>query len=412
MKYNIAIILGRFPSLSETFLVNQINGLMDSGNDVSIYSYNIGKTSELHQSLNKYDLLNKVFYKEPMPSSKIKRFIRFYVFVRKDFINLNWKNFFNSLNFINHGMAVLSLKLFYQSYWFQTKKEFDIIHAHFGPIGVHVARLKEKGFLKNCKFVVTLHGFDINPLFIKNNRKNYALLFDKADLITVNTKYTYELLKTAFPENNKIRILPVGLDTKFFSKDNELIKDDFTILFCGRLIPCKSPNSTILIFKELLSRNHKNIKLIIAGEGEMIQLLKNTVNELGLANKVKLLGALTQLEVKDLMNKSSLLLMPGILDLKTFNAETQGLVIQEAQSMELPVVISNAGGMKYGILDGESGYVVEEGNIQEFANKIEGLILDRSKGDKMGKRGREFVVKNYDNKVINAKLLSIYNSIK
>jgi colanic acid/amylovoran biosynthesis glycosyltransferase len=252
MNYKIAIILGKFPSLSETFIINQINGLVDSGNDVTIYSYNRGDINDLHKSLDKHDLLSKVHFKDAMPSSKIERFLVFFKVMIKNYNSINWYYLLNSLNFVRHGKEALSLQLFYQSYWFHKKADYDILHAHFGPIGVHVAKLIEKGFFKNSKFIVTLHGFDLTYNFIEEHKEDYLLLNNQADIITVNTSYSQTILKNIFPALDKVRILPVGLDTSFFKPSPNNIKNKFTILYCGRLVPFKASDIAIKIFKQLV----------------------------------------------------------------------------------------------------------------------------------------------------------------
>ena len=104
-------------------------------------------------------------------------------------------------------------------------------------------------------------------------------------------------------------------------------------------------------------------------------------------------------------------LFPGIHEKGTGRAETQGLVIQEAQAMELPVVVSDAGGMKYGLLDGVSGFVVQEGDIEGFAEKIELLINNGQLRVTMAKAGRNFVVQTFDTRILGDKLMQIYEVI-
>ena len=79
--------------------------------------------------------------------------------------------------------------------------------------------------------------------------------------------------------------------------------------------------------------------------------------------------------------------------------------------MGLPVVVSDVGGMKYGLIPGETGFVVKENDISGFADAIEELILSKELGEKMGKRGREFVEKNYDSSVLVKKLLDLYRTL-
>jgi colanic acid/amylovoran biosynthesis glycosyltransferase len=151
-------------------------------------------------------------------------------------------------------------------------------------------------------------------------------------------------------------------------------------------------------------KGYLDIELIIVGEGEYREKVVEAITKYKLNTYVKLLGALTQEEVVEQMTISDVFLLPGISEPMTNRAETQGLVIQEAQSMELPVLVSDAGGMKYGVVDNETGFVIKENDIEEFSNKIELLYNNFDLKEKMGVNARKFVTENYDINVLGAKL--------
>ena len=66
--------------------------------------------------------------------------------------------------------------------------------------------------------------------------------------------------------------------------------------------------------------------------------------------------------------------------------------------------------MKYGLMHNESGFVVESENVDGFVKVVEILILDPHLKVEMGKSGRVFVERNYDNDILGAKLLAIYKT--
>src|SRR5690606_21303860 len=105
----------------------------------------------------------------------------------------------------------------------------------------------------------------------------------------------------------------------------------------------------------------KEFELLIIGDGPDYNFLQSMINDLNLENIATLLGSMTQERIKDYFSSSDIFLFPGICDPDTRRCETQGLVIQEAQAMEVPVVVSDVGGMKYGLIDGVTGFVVKEG---------------------------------------------------
>src|SRR5260221_12919048 len=71
----IAFLVGRFPSLSETFILNQITGLIDRGHDVQIYARKPGDGDKVHPDVDKYRLRERVTYRA-MPSNAALRTLK------------------------------------------------------------------------------------------------------------------------------------------------------------------------------------------------------------------------------------------------------------------------------------------------------------------------------------------------
>ncbi|WP_286760399.1 glycosyltransferase [Salegentibacter sp. UBA1130] len=408
-KINIAFIVKGFPTLSQTFIVNQIVALLKEDHEVDIFAFRKGDLTNLHPDIAKYHLLDRVTYKEEIPPSKKRRVKDLLLWAKKNFFHIHWRTFLHALLSEQYNKKTF-LNLFYNSKWFLAGQKYDIVHAHFGDNSIPIAYLKEKGILKGVKFVVTFHGYDLTPTLISYYKHQYKEIFEHADAFTVNTPYTKDLLLKVKPHLQNINILPVGLDPFLFQRENKL-KNNFRILFCGRLIPLKGPFLLLEIIAELKRRGFLDVELEIIGDGECKGKLKEKVEQMNIEKNVFFSGALDQLEVKYSMEDASVLLHPGIYDPQTGRAETQGLVIQEAQAMGLPVVVSDVGGMKYGLIPGETGFVVKENDISGFADAIEELILSKELGEKMGKRGREFVEKNYDSSVLVKKLLDLYRTL-
>jgi colanic acid/amylovoran biosynthesis glycosyltransferase len=161
------------------------------------------------------------------------------------------------------------------------------------------------------------------------------------------------------------------------------------------------------ICKRLQHRNRIVFKAVIIGEGPLFPDLKDSIENEGLTGKVLLAGGKTQEETREDLNESDIFILPGI----EFNglAEAQGLVIQEAQAMELPVLVSDAGGMAEGVLEGITGYVLPQRDVDAFVDKIEYLATNPSIRKQMGSAGRKFVEENYDSELLAQKLIHLYN---
>lgn len=405
MTLNIAFIVSAFPTVSETFIVNQICDLIDKGHEVTIFSFNKNEDALVHKKIRDYNLLQKVVYHRPYHFSKIKRYFPFLKFLLFNARDIDLSELLRNFNILKGGEEGLSLKFFYKYYWILEHGPFDILHAHFGANGAYVARMKTLGFLKKTGFISTFHGYDLNPKLLPEFKTEYQELFRQADFLTVNTEYSEELLSKI--TNRKIEIVPVGLDTDRFSNQKKNMAGPVKIIFIGRLIALKGAHRAIEIFRILMDRGLPDIKLSIVGEGEMRKDLWQLIADHDLENNIELKGALTQEEVLEELSAAQIFLFPGIYD-ENGRAETQGLVIQEAQAMGIPVIVSDAGGMKYGLMDGETGFVIGEKQLKEFADKIEYLIRNENKRIEMGDKAKAFVKQHYDSKILGDKMVSLY----
>ena len=249
---NIAIVVNYFPTVSETFIVNQINSLLDSGYDVSLFSYNKAETSILHDSFKKHQLLHKVRYFVKPPANKLKRLKTFFRWTFQNFGNINWPLFFKALNVFKYGKEAYTLKLFYEAQWFLVPYEIDIIHAHFGMVGNRIAYLKAKNIIpETVKLITTFHGYDLEPKKLDYYKTQYFHLFNKANAFTVNTPYLEGLLQQVNINEKPCFILPVGLDTSFFKRSKSKKENNyFDLVFCGKLIPLKGPDLAIKVVED------------------------------------------------------------------------------------------------------------------------------------------------------------------
>jgi len=411
---HIAIVVNYFPTVSETFIVNQINSLLEAGLHVSLYAYNQVNLSVIHDSFSRYQLLDKVHYFIKPPVSKCARFGSFLQWTFKNIKDIKWSLYFRTLNFFKYGKDAYTLKLFFESQWFLVTHKTDLIHAHFGMVGNRVAYLKAQQILPDSvALITTFHGYDLAPNKLLKYKKNYRYLFAKGNAFTVNTPYLEGLLQQVLENKKPCYILPVGLDTRFFRRES-IIKEtkntSFNLVFCGKLIRLKGPDLAILIVKALHDLGYTETHLHIIGDGVLFSALQQQIVDLQLEAFVTLYGKQTQEQIKNIFAASDVFVLPGRIEEKTGRAETQGLVIQEAQAMTLPVIVSNVGGMKYGLLPNQSGFVVQEEDVAGFAAAIEKIILNPSLKKTMGEKGKEFVAQ-YDNVILLEKLLYIYKEI-
>lgn len=393
---NILFILGTFPTYSETFIVNQIIGLQDAGHRVYIYSVKEGSKKINNELIG--GIKHRVFYSKKK-GSRIEKLVYFIKIICLVPFKVKIK-------------ALLRPRTFFKKPLYFLEDYIDVVHCHFAPNALYfIEKYLEKGYFEKAKKINTFHGYDMSPHQVEDYKMAYARIYQIFDAFTYNTPYLGNVVRQT-SQSIKLFELPMGFNRHFLQKFyNTTVKNTrFTVVFCGRLIALKGVRLLPEII-DLVVQEDKSIQFSIIGDGELKETLRQKLADKNLMDNVRLYGYLNQNDVFKEMNQSHLLIMPGIQEPETQKAETQGLVIQEAQFFGLPVIVSDVGGMKYGMLDQETGYVIEQGDVVGFAKAILDLKNNNSLYHKMSKRAREFAIDSYSIEKLNQKLIGIYSAI-
>lgn len=392
--------------------MNQLNALSELGHEVCLFSYEKGKVEKLHASISQHQWQDRVKYAHRMPTSYFKR-LRFMLwYVRTYWSSIRFWDFMRSFNMLYCGSQALNLKCFFDAAWFLDSPVFDIIHVHFGPNAERIGKLRSRGFVRKSKLVATFHGFDLVAEQTFEYPNTYQNIWNHFDLLTVNTPYLEHILKQLPVSEPKIAILPMGLDTEYFQPPHkQKLVRPFHLLFVGRLIPLKGIDLAIRALATLIEEGEKGVTLTIIGQGPMEEELRSLSQSFSVTENVQFLGARTQEEVKIQMERCHVLLMPGRPDPETGREETQGLVIQEAQAIGLPVVVSDSGGMHYGIKDEVTGYVFQSENLEQLLRCIRLLMKEGNGYEQMSRNARVHAVEHYDYRILGKQLDVLYQQL-
>ena len=393
----IFIYIESFPYFSETFIYNQFKEFYFRRLDVKLI-YHSGSGQKVNHSVVK--LIQE--------SGRLFRFRKGLQFV---LFNNFFKYPFKSLLLLRYFSFKKALFYILNLDYLVEIENSDILHSHFGRVGEMAASLFDAGIFKNVKLVNSFHGADILPSKILQYKSLYKNLFKYSSLLLTNSQFSFDIVSRIDKSlGDRSVVLPVGVDSIFFERS--IIDKDglFQVIYVGRLINFKGAINVLKIAK-VFSKSFNNVHFHIVGDGDDFDSIFLFRNENGLENIVTFHRNMSHENLLDLFQNCSVFLLPGITIPETGRAENQGLVIQEAQAMGLPVIISDAGGMKEGIIDGDTGFVVREGDIGGFCEKITFFFRNRDAILKFGLAGRNFVLKRFSNQMVNEKLISYYNSI-
>jgi len=399
----IAFIVSAFPTLSESFILSQITGLLNLGHEIDIFARSNPKEEKIHPDVIKYHLLERTHYLEPPQENKLKRFFR----TIGVSINICWKNpllLIRSLSKFRYCRNEFSLNILYSVSLFLGSPEYDIIHCHFGPNGNLGALLKSVGI--KGKLLTMFHGYDIR-LGIKKGGNIYHELFKYGDCFLANSDYSYKHLVKFGAPLPKIILHPVGVDLKKFTYrwSTSKVKQPKTIriLTIARLVEEKGLEYGLqAVYQVWKHKIMGQLEYQIIGGGKLAKKLRRLVKELRIGEIVRFLGPCHQEEVVQLMRQAHLFFLPSV-------TEAFGLVLIEAQAVGLPIVATSVGSQP--VIDGKSGFLVPAKDVDAMVDRLIYLIKQPELWTKMGRIGRKFVEEHYDLEKLNKKLVKIYNEL-
>ena len=406
----VAFIVTEFPSLSQTFVLNQITGLIDLGHEVDIFANQAGNESKIHEDVRKYNLLEQTCYhrkiRESMPRNRLLRFMKGVNYVA-NYMPKGPLVVLRSLNIFKYGKKAASFNLLFQIIPFLDKGPYDIIHCHFGPSGNLAVLLKEVGAIRG-KVITAFHGYDLSSYIGKNGNRVYEKLFKKGDLfLPISRRWKKKLINLGCPKG-KILVHRMGIDVGRLGFLQRKIRKNgkINILSVARLVEKKGMHYGIETVAKIVKR-YPFVQYEIAGDGPLKRDLVGLINKLDINENVKLLGWKQQNEISELMSHADILLAPSVTG-KEGDQEGIPVVLMEAMARGLPVISTYHSGIPELVQDGKSGFLVHERDVDGLAEKLEHLITHPEMRDQMGAEGRKYVEENYNIDKLNDRLVEIY----
>lgn len=403
----IAFLIGAFPSLSETFILNQITGLIERGHEVDIYAISPSSQTKIHPDVEKYNLLSYTHYYPHIPRNYFLRLLKGFGLLLTNFSRAP-KVLLRSLNIFKYGRKATSLRLLYETIPFLPNlPQYDIIQCHFGNNGLKGMELRDIGAIQG-KICTTFHGLDISGHLQKYGDRLYNTLFEKGDFFLAISEYWRDRLIKLGCDENKIAVHRMGIDCQKFAFRPRQPHDDgcIRLITIARLVEKKGVEYGIRAVDKI-KESYPGLEYSIVGDGELKNSLEQLIQELGIKGTVKLLGWKQGKEITKLLNKADILLAPSVTS-KSGDQEGIPVVLIEAMAMGLPVVSTQHSGIPELVENGVSGYLVAERDVNALADEINYLIQHPQDWADMGQEGRSKIESFYNIDQLNDQLVAIY----
>ena len=410
----VAFLVGYFPVISETFVLNQITGLIDRGHEVDIYALDgIRNNVKVHPDVEKYRLLDRTYAPVEVRQN---RYLKLLQGLKLLLIRCAGEplTLVRLLKIIRYSQQRLSLSYIIQllslAILLVDQQPYDITHCQFGTFGLKGLHLRDLGAISG-KFITSFRGYDISLYVQQNGDRVYDRLFATGDFFLANCDFFRHKAIALGCQPDKIAVLRSGIDCqRFFFAPRYLQPDDkVRIVTVGRLVEKKGIEYGIRAVAKL-AKVHQNIEYQIVGDGGLRDSLQHLIQELEVGHLIKLLGAKQQQEIIQILDHSHIFIAPSVTG-KSGDQDAPVNTAKEAMAMGLPVIGTLHGGIPELVEDGISGFLVPERDADALAAKLCYLVEHPEVWSKMGKAGRIYVEQLYDTHQLNDQLIKIYEQL-
>jgi glycosyltransferase involved in cell wall biosynthesis len=278
----------------------------------------------------------------------------------------------------------------------------DLLRVHFGTNGALIARLARR--LGGPPYVVAYHGPDE---FDAPERWDIAgVVADSVFVTAISSFCAAQLMRWSNSSDwDKIKIVRCSVDERQLIHESSPPLSPFRACMVARLAPQKGLHLALKAVAAI-RKTGITICLDIAGSGPEERFLRSETERLGLSELVKFHGSLPGEEVTRLIQSSHIMLLPSF-------AEGLPVVIMEAFALGRPVVATQIAGIPELVRNGENGWLVPAGNVEELKAALEAAhdssveVLSR-----MGQMGRCLVKERHSSAREGARLLGLLNEAR
>ena len=315
------------------------------------------------------------------------------------FQDANRKSIFNGLFMVDVIRG--ACKKYFPAFYFQqyqkalknylVKQKIEVVLAEYGITACNFSEVCEN---LQIPLVAHFHGFDAYEYkTIENYKARYLAMAQMAAKIIVVSEDMRNALMQLGIAADKIVNNPYGVELVNFQTTlpaqnaNQLIS-------VGRLTGKKAPQLVIRSFA-LVKEKIKDATLMMIGGGELQKDCAELIQELNLQDSITLAGVKTPEEISAYLKNAKIFVQHS---LRTASGDSEGTpnTILEASASGLPIVSTKHAGIREAVVNGQTGYLVEEGDYELMAQKIIDLLSDSQLVENMGAAARKHMEQHYE----------------
>lgn len=271
-------------------------------------------------------------------------------------------------------------------------EKIDCVLAEFLNTGASVREVCEQ---LNIPIVANVLGYEIHKKDVFNKYEDlYQELANYKSITIPVAKNMIPKLKNLGFNDSQIIFSPLGAREEFFSITPNY--NSKTFLAVGRFTASKSPESSIYAFSKVLQKI-PDAKFIFAGDGELMTSAKELTKKLKIENSIEFTGWISQEKQRELLSQAAVFIQHSVT-VQNGDAEGTPVAILEASAAGLPVVSTKHGGIVDTVIENETGFLVEEFDVEKMAEKMIFLIENPNVLKEMGNNAKIFIHNHFSMK--------------
>lgn len=399
-------MVSRFPSLSETFVLSQMTGLIDRGCEVTVLVRG-GGDGVAHADVGRYGLLERMHrYPDRRATAdkgeangKGAAYWRGVAASAPAFRS-------RARNPLLFGRRALSGRVLSEGLaWVEAARAHgppDVVVAHHGGNGENAVRLRRARAF-DAPVATFFHGSDAN----RAKPGKFGELFRRGDLLLPVIGFLEDKLLEIGAPRDRVRVHRMGIDPAVFAApERGGPRETVELVSVGRLVEVKGFHHAIPAVAALGG----GVRYRIVGAGPEEQRLRALIDEVGAGERIELVGGQPKERVVELLRESDAMVFPSC-PVSTGEKEGLPMALCEGMAAGLAVVASRIGGVPGLIREGVDGLLVEPGSAGGLRQSLERVVGDAGLRRSLGGSALERVKQEHDVNVLNDRFVELLRGL-
>lgn len=390
---DIIYVLNRFPSLSESFVLNELYELEQRGHDLAVFSQLPPSEDITHTEFDDLDI--PVYYADPPSVHSLPNFCSDKILnptVLKQSLFIDYPH--------HHAFLLNLAKQIADA--IESEGGVDLIHSHFANHSRMAATYAAAYY--NIPCTVTAHATEI---FTPTSETRLQRVCSRHDHIITPSEYTKRYLKETVGTTTDISVVPATTNVDKFEPSTGSVSG--RLLTVARLVEKKGHEYAIAAVGELIANGY-DVEYHIVGKGSRESELREYARMHEVEDHVKFLGHVSDDRLRRELHEAEVFVLPCVIA-SDGDRDVSPVSLKEAMATETACVSTTVSAIPEIITNGEDGILVNHRTMDRLADEIASLLDNPERRQQIAKSARETMVEGFNISTTVNSLVDVFETV-